>query len=549
MERDCQHGLYKAGMGSSRVLSDFAEKYGSKNRVLAGFGIGGKSGKEKSSAAGAARQFGPTTAEADLYGFTDMLEAAPGCQMSRELGYGIRDTMRISLLEPSRRSTDHPRRGHQRVIEVIEEEARLSRVARALVDGFLDQYILSACTLRTYGQGFQQSEIVELRAADQRRQTVISELLKADYRRQRQLAKTLKIVKSLKAQMTELTDASQEPAKRILQSQSYQRRPVAVLRLDYDCSYCTKMAPRGRPTRTTRARPVTATPPPVTTTPPPVTNPNTTTSVTNAQLQAMIDEGVTAVVAARSRPRLSTLAENKRKLEDTPRNNQTYQQNKRQNTGRAYAAGNCDRKPYEGGLNLDVPKPLQEQLPPVNQESGNVAEFTRAYAVGVAWQNPDNNVVTEQARARRASEDNIGVVEERGDFLGLAGYYRRFIEGFSKIAKPMTKLTQKKVKFEWGDKQETAFQLLKQKLCSAPILALPEGKHKSLPAIILNQKELNMRQRRWLELLSDYDCDIRYHPGKANVVADALSRKEREPPLRVRALVMTIGLDLPKRIS
>ncbi|GJV89756.1 putative reverse transcriptase domain-containing protein [Tanacetum coccineum] len=202
-------------------------------------------------------------------------------------------------------------------------------------------------------------------------------------------------------------------------------------------------------------------------------------------------------------------------------------------------------------------------------------------------------------------------------FLGLAGYYRRFIEGFSKIAKPMTKLTQKKVKFEWGDKQEAVFQLLKQKLCSAPILALPEGSedfivycdasikglgvvlmqrekvisyasrqlkiheknytthdlelgavvfalkiwrhylygtkctvftdHKSLQHI-LNQKELNMRQRRWLELLSDYDCDIRYHPGKANVVADALSRKEREPPLRVRALVMTISLDLPKQI-
>ncbi|GJR21003.1 putative reverse transcriptase domain-containing protein [Tanacetum coccineum] len=71
--------------------------------------------------------------------------------------------------------------------------------------------------------------------------------------------------------------------------------------------------------------------------------------------------------------------------------------------------------------------------------------------------------------------------------------------------------------------------------------------HKSLQHM-LDQKELNMRQCRWLELLSDYDCEIRYHPGKANVVADALSRKERIKPLRVRALVMTIGLDLPKQI-
>nr|GEZ38800.1 putative reverse transcriptase domain-containing protein [Tanacetum cinerariifolium] len=201
-------------------------------------------------------------------------------------------------------------------------------------------------------------------------------------------------------------------------------------------------------------------------------------------------------------------------------------------------------------------------------------------------------------------------------FLGLVGYYRRFIEGFSKIAKSMTKLTQKDVKFDWGDKQEAASQQIKQKLSSAPILALPEGSedfvvycnasiqglgvvlmqrekviayasrqlkihgknytthdlelgavvfalkiwrhylygtkctvftdHNTLQHI-LNQKESNMRQRRWLELLSDYDCEIRYHPGKANVVADALSRKE-QVPLRVRALVMTIDLDLPKQI-
>ncbi|GJV92821.1 putative reverse transcriptase domain-containing protein [Tanacetum coccineum] len=71
--------------------------------------------------------------------------------------------------------------------------------------------------------------------------------------------------------------------------------------------------------------------------------------------------------------------------------------------------------------------------------------------------------------------------------------------------------------------------------------------HKSLQHI-LDQKELNMRQRRWLELLSDYDCEIRYHPRKANMVADALSQKERSKPLRVRASVMTIGLNLPKQI-
>ncbi|GKE92099.1 putative reverse transcriptase domain-containing protein, partial [Tanacetum coccineum] len=194
-------------------------------------------------------------------------------------------------------------------------------------------------------------------------------------------------------------------------------------------------------------------------------------------------------------------------------------------------------------------------------------------------------------------------------FLRLACYNRRFIKDFSKIAKSLTELTQKSKKYNWGKDQESAFQLLKQKLCEAPILALPkenddfviycDATHQGLEAVliqrekviayasrqlkpneenytthdlelgavvfalkirrnylygtkctmftdhkslqhILDQKELNMRQRRWLELLADYDCEIRYHPGKANVVADALSRKERIKPLRVRSLVMTI---------
>ncbi|GKD81052.1 putative reverse transcriptase domain-containing protein [Tanacetum coccineum] len=176
-------------------------------------------------------------------------------------------------------------------------------------------------------------------------------------------------------------------------------------------------------------------------------------------------------------------------------------------------------------------------------------------------------------------------------FLGLAGYYRRFIKGFSKIAKSLTELTHKNKKYIWGENQESAFQLLKQKLCEAPILALPEGNddfvvyynasHQGLGAVlmqrekviayasqqlkthkenytthdhelgavhILDQKELNMRQRCWVEWLADYDYEIRYHPGKANVVADALSWKERLKPLQVRALVMTLHPKLPSQI-
>ncbi|KAL4020916.1 hypothetical protein IC575_019704 [Cucumis melo] len=185
-------------------------------------------------------------------------------------------------------------------------------------------------------------------------------------------------------------------------------------------------------------------------------------------------------------------------------------------------------------------------------------------------------------------------VSEVRSFLGLAGYYRRFVENFSRIATPLTQLTRKGAPFVWSKACEDSFQNLKQKLVTAPVLTVPDGSSsfmiysdaskKGLGCVLMQQgkvvayasrqlksheqnypthdlelaavvfalkiwrhylyaekiqiftdhkslkyffthKELNMRQRRWLELVKDYDCEILYHPGKANVVADALSRK------------------------
>jgi hypothetical protein len=199
-------------------------------------------------------------------------------------------------------------------------------------------------------------------------------------------------------------------------------------------------------------------------------------------------------------------------------------------------------------------------------------------------------------------EQLLNVTDVRS-FLGLAGYYRRFIENFSKIAKPMTELLKNNTKFEWSEACEKSFQELKKRLTTAPVLTLPdikkdfmvycdaskqglgcvliqEGKvvayasrplkkheenypthdlelaaivhalkiwrhylignkcelfsdHKSLK-YFFTQTKLNMRQRQWLELIKDYDVEINYHPGKANVVADALSQKTYCNSLMVR---------------
>lgn len=179
-------------------------------------------------------------------------------------------------------------------------------------------------------------------------------------------------------------------------------------------------------------------------------------------------------------------------------------------------------------------------------------------------------------------------------FVGLAGYYRRFIEGFSKIVSPLTQLTKKNQIFAWTEECEKSFELMKEKLTTSPVLVLPQpdepyevycdasyqglgcvlmqhkkvvayasrqlktheknypthdlelaaivfalkiwrhylygctfevfSDHKSLK-YLFDQKELNIRQRRWMEFVKDYDFTLQYHPGKANVVADALSRK------------------------
>ncbi|GJR90287.1 hypothetical protein Tco_0214298 [Tanacetum coccineum] len=145
-------------------------------------------------------------------------------------------------------------------------------------------------------------------------------------------------------------------------------------------------------------------------------------------------------------------------------------------------------------------------------------------------------------------------MEEIPPFLGLAGYYRRFIEGFSKIAKSMTKLTQKGIKVRLGRKGRERFPVDKREETVAvpPIwLYLKERKtlwytvaasHKGLGDVLAAERSVCPKDMETLSIRNPVDGT------KANVVADALSRKERIEPLRVRALVMTIGLDLPKRI-
>nr|GEX31371.1 putative reverse transcriptase domain-containing protein [Tanacetum cinerariifolium] len=273
--------------------------------------------------------------------------------------------------------------------------------------------------------------------------------------------------------------------------------------------------------------------------------------------------------------------------------------------GKAYVLGGCDANP---GSNTVTGHPFNINLMPIDLGSFDViigmdwlaknhaeelyAKFSKCDFWLSKVQFLEHVIDGEGIHVDPAKIESIKDWEspktptEIRQFIGLAGYCRRFIEGFSKIAKPMTKLTQKRsenfvVYTDASHKGLGVLLMQKEKVIAyasrqlkihkknytthdlelfALVFALKMWIHylystkcvvftdyKSLQHI-LDQKELNMRQRRWLELLSDYDCELRYHLGKANAVADALSRKSRPKPLRVQALIMTIGLNLPVQI-
>ncbi|KAL5775508.1 hypothetical protein ACOSP7_013065 [Xanthoceras sorbifolium] len=143
----------------------------------------------------------------------------------------------------------------------------------------------------------------------------------------------------------------------------------------------------------------------------------------------------------------------------------------------------------------------------------------------------------------------INVIEIRS-FLGLAGYYRKFVEGFSRIATPLTKLTRKEEKFVWSEACQQSFDELKRRLTSAPVLTLPSGKdgftvycdasRQGLGCVLMqNEKVIAYASKRWIELIKDYDCTIEYHTRK-----DALNRKSTGSITQLKTVYLPLLVDL-----
>ncbi|GJX32990.1 putative reverse transcriptase domain-containing protein [Tanacetum coccineum] len=159
--------------------------------------------------------------------------------------------------------------------------------------------------------------------------------------------------------------------------------------------------------------------------------------------------------------------------------------------------------------------------------------------------------------------DDIRVVRDfpkvfLDDLLGLAGYYRRFIENFSKIAKPLALLTQKNKTYVWGDKQDEAFRIQKEKLCNALVLALPDGPNDSVVYYDASKQGFGCVLMQRGKVIAYVSRQLKTHEknytthdlelGKANMVADALSRKERLKPRRVHAMSISIHSGLKTKI-
>ncbi|GJR09856.1 putative reverse transcriptase domain-containing protein [Tanacetum coccineum] len=190
-----------------------------------------------------------------------------------------------------------------------------------------------------------------------------------------------------------------------------------------------------------------------------------------------------------------------------------------------------------------------------NKNQDEMETCTKAYAVELQGQNPDNNVCNwetgdNQRRSTARSTDqsrNFPSIHPRTCQRSL---YAKFPSnfGFPNYSSSSLVIDNKGIHSDPAPRRlPIVFALkIRARSCNDQVVL-----HVSIlfhSCFVLSTQNIIPNKRRWLELLSDYDCDIRYRPGKANVVADALSRKEREPPLRVRALVMTISLDLPKQI-
>ncbi|GKA80497.1 putative reverse transcriptase domain-containing protein [Tanacetum coccineum] len=227
-------------------------------------------------------------------------------------------------------------------------------------------------------------------------------------------------------------------------------------------------------------------------------------------------------------------AKNKRRLEVNQRDNRGQQPPfKRPNVGgqnvaRAYTAGNNKKKPYNGSLPFCNKCKIYYEGPCtlIYGKCNKVGHLTRDCKVIISTTSTQRGQVVNQrvvtcfecgrqehyiSDCLKLKDQNCGNKAGNKNGVGIAGYYRRFIEGFSKIAKPMTKLTQKNVKFDWSEKAEVAFQLLKQKLYSAPILALPEGSENFVVYCDASRKGLGVVLMQREKVIAYVSCQLKIH--------------------------------------